>query len=49
MKIAVVGSGISGLGAAYILGKNHQVDLYEKDQRLGGHTPTRMLLNSIKK
>ena len=43
MKIAVVGSGISGLGAAYILGKNHQVDLYEKDQRLGGHTHTHTL------
>ena len=43
MKIAVVGSGISGLGAAYILGKNHQVDLYEKDQRLGGHTHTHAL------
>ena len=40
MKIAVVGSGISGLGASYYLGKRHHVDLYESDTRLGGHTHT---------
>ena len=40
MKIAVVGSGISGLSAAWLLSKNHHVDLYEKDDRLGGHANT---------
>ena len=40
MKIAVVGSGISGLGASYYLGKRHDIDLYESDTRIGGHTHT---------
>ena len=40
MKIAVVGSGISGLSASYYLSKNHIVDLYEKEDRFGGHSHT---------
>ena len=40
MKIAVLGAGISGLGSAYILSKKHEVDLYEKEDRLGGHART---------
>ncbi len=40
MKIAVLGAGISGLGSAYLLSKNHEVDLYEKEGRLGGHART---------
>lgn len=40
MKIAVLGAGISGLGAAYILSKKYEVDLYEKDNRFGGHART---------
>ena len=39
-KIAVVGSGISGLSCAWLLNKAHQVTLYEKDDRLGGHSNT---------
>ena len=40
MKIAVLGAGISGLGSAYILSQKHEVDVYEKDSRLGGHART---------
>jgi predicted NAD/FAD-binding protein len=39
-KIAVVGSGISGLGAAWALRDTADVTLYEKDDRLGGHACT---------
>ena len=40
MKIAVVGGGISGLTAAYLLSRQHQVELYEASPRFGGHTLT---------
>jgi uncharacterized protein len=40
MKIAVVGSGIAGLAAAYHLHADHHVWLYEAQRRLGGHTDT---------
>ena len=40
MKIAVVGSGISGLSSAYYLSKKHKVDLFEKQHRFGGHSYT---------
>tara|TARA_Y100000590_G_scaffold134941_1_gene154363 strand:+ start:94 stop:1335 length:1242 start_codon:yes stop_codon:yes gene_type:complete len=40
MKIAVIGSGISGLGAAHFLSKKHQVDLFEKNDHFGGHSYT---------
>ncbi len=43
MKIAVLGSGISGLGSAYLLSQKHEVDLYEKEDRLGGHARTTMV------
>jgi hypothetical protein len=40
MNIAIVGSGISGIYAAYYLSKKHHVTLYEANSYLGGHTDT---------
>jgi predicted NAD/FAD-binding protein len=40
MRIAVVGSGISGLAAAWLLSRRHAVTLFEADTRLGGHANT---------
>jgi predicted NAD/FAD-binding protein len=40
MKIAVIGSGISGLASAWLLDRRHEVHLFEKRARLGGHTHT---------
>ncbi|MDG1010646.1 MAG: FAD-dependent oxidoreductase, partial [Amylibacter sp.] len=42
LKIAVIGAGISGMGAAHALAKAHKVTLYESENRLGGHARTVM-------
>jgi len=39
-NIAIIGSGISGLTAAYLLSKKHNVTVFEKNDRVGGHTAT---------
>jgi predicted NAD/FAD-binding protein len=40
MKIAIVGSGISGLACAYYLHRDHEVHVFEASRRIGGHTAT---------
>ncbi|MGE0659095.1 MAG: NAD(P)/FAD-dependent oxidoreductase [Reyranellaceae bacterium] len=40
MKIAVIGAGVAGLGAAWLAARRHDVVLYEKEARLGGHSNT---------
>ncbi len=41
--IAIVGTGISGLGCAHFLSREHDVTLFEKDARIGGHSHTVMV------
>jgi uncharacterized protein len=45
-QIAVVGSGVSGLTAAYVLARGHDVTLFEADDRLGGHAHTHRILTA---
>tara|TARA_B100000941_G_C28498814_1_gene552703 strand:- start:479 stop:1729 length:1251 start_codon:yes stop_codon:yes gene_type:complete len=40
MKIAIIGSGISGLTSAYLLHKKHDITLFESNNYIGGHTNT---------
>lgn len=40
MKIAIIGTGISGMGAAHLLSRNHEVTIYEKNDYIGGHSRT---------
>jgi uncharacterized protein len=40
LRIAVVGSGIAALSSAWLLSKRHHVTIYERDDRLGGHSNT---------
>lgn len=40
MRLAIIGSGIAGLGCAHVLGPHHDVTLFEADGRLGGHANT---------
>jgi len=39
-KIAIIGTGISGLGAAYLLNPHHDITVYERQSRIGGHSRT---------
>ena len=43
MKVAIIGSGISGLTLAHYLDKKYSVTLFEKENRIGGHTHTHTL------
>jgi predicted NAD/FAD-binding protein len=40
MRIAVIGTGVSGLASSLILDKAADVDVFEKDTRIGGHSNT---------
>ena len=40
MKIAIIGSGISGLTAAYVLSRRNDITIFEKNDYIGGHTHT---------
>ena len=48
-NVAIIGSGISGLSAAYLLSDKYNVHLYEKNSRLGGHTRTLFVQDNSKK
>jgi len=41
-RIAIIGGGISGMGAAHMLGGDHHVTLFEAEPRLGGHARTKL-------
>jgi len=40
MKVAIIGGGVSGLGAAHVLSRAHEVEVFEQAERAGGHTRT---------
>ena len=48
MKIAIIGSGISGLTACYLLNRKHDITLFEKNDYIGGHTHTHEIENDNK-
>jgi predicted NAD/FAD-binding protein len=41
-SIAIIGAGISGLGAAWALSEHHDVTIYEREKQIGGHSRTKM-------
>ena len=48
-RVAVIGSGISGLSAAWFLSQKYNVTLLEKSERIGGHTHTQKVNVGLKK
>jgi uncharacterized protein len=44
-RIAVIGSGVSGLTAGYVLARTNEVSLFEADDRLGGHAHTHRVIS----
>ena len=40
LKLAIIGSGISGMAVSWLLNKEHEIDLYEKNNYIGGHSNT---------
>ena len=41
LRLAVIGTGISGMSAAWLLSQRHDVTVYERNDRVGGHSPYR--------
>src|SRR5690606_28584344 len=46
-NIAVIGSGIAGMSAAWLLSQKHEVTVYERNKRLGGHSNTVVVDTSL--
>ncbi|HTC02371.1 MAG TPA: NAD(P)-binding protein, partial [Xanthobacteraceae bacterium] len=42
-NIAVIGTGIAGMSAAWLLSQKHKLTVYESDRRVGGHSNTVMV------
>lgn len=42
-RIAIIGSGVSGLTCAYLLNPHHEITLFEQNEKLGGHTNTELV------
>ena len=40
MNITIIGTGIAGMSAAWLLNKGHKIRLYKKNNRIGGHSNT---------
>jgi predicted NAD/FAD-binding protein len=40
MRIAIIGTGISGMTSGYLLSDDHEITAYEADRTIGGHTAT---------
>tara|TARA_B100000029_G_scaffold516132_1_gene627121 strand:- start:542 stop:1816 length:1275 start_codon:yes stop_codon:yes gene_type:complete len=49
LKIAIIGSGVSGLVSAYLLSQKYEVTIFEKENRAGGHANTVLITDSEKK
>lgn len=45
-RVAVVGSGVAGMTAAYLLARSHDVTVFEQDDRLGGHVHTHRIVEA---
>ncbi len=48
-KVAIIGSGISGMTAGFELSKKYEIHIYEKNSYLGGHTHTHEIIENNKK
>ena len=49
MKIAIIGTGISGLTAAYLLNRENEITVFEKNDYIGGHTHTHLIKSNNNK